>query len=122
MSQFDFLQPQREALQKQHSLLSQKLLELRRNAAVSADTSIQFQLKQEIKQVETELADLARRMDDLDRVSEDGRLYQALLKLGYRKQVTMFRKFVQHHPVAAFLIYGKFKHGQRWLLNRLVVL
>lgn len=121
MSQFDLLQPQRQALQEQHSLLSQKLLELRRNAAFEANAAVQFQLKKQIEQVETELADLARRMDDLDRVSEDGRLYQALLKLGYRKQVNMFRKFVQSHPVAAFLIYGKFEHGQRWLLNRLVV-
>ncbi len=39
-------------------------------------------------------------------MSGDGRLYQALLKLGYRKQVQTFRKFVQGFPVSAFLIHG----------------
>ncbi|MCY7391111.1 MAG: hypothetical protein LH647_06280, partial [Leptolyngbyaceae cyanobacterium CAN_BIN12] len=49
------------------------------------------------------------------------RLYQALLKLGYRKQVQLFRKFVEKYPIAAFLIHGKVEYGHRWLLNRLIV-
>ncbi|WP_277881678.1 MULTISPECIES: hypothetical protein [Cyanophyceae] len=42
MSQFDPLQPQRQTLQEQHSLLSQKWLELRRNAAFEANAAVRF--------------------------------------------------------------------------------
>jgi hypothetical protein len=121
MLTFDPLQPRREALQEQYSLLSDKLMELRRNNAIATDPSIKFQFKNQIAEIERELEDLVQRQDDLDRVSLDGRLYQALLRLGSRKQVNMFRKFVQTYPIATFLIYGKLDHGQRWLLNRLVV-
>jgi hypothetical protein len=121
MSTFELLQSKREALQEQYSLVSAKLLELRRNSAIAADTSVKFQLKQQISEAERELEDLEKRLNDLDRLSHDGRLYQALLKLGYRKQVQTFRKFVERYPVAAFLIYGKSDYGQQWLLNRLVV-
>jgi hypothetical protein len=121
MLPFDILQSQREALQEQYSLLSDKLLKLRREYATATDTSIKFQLEHQIPATEAELETLAQQQDKLDRVSQDGRLYQALLKLGYRKQVQMFRKFVQSYPIAAFLIYGKLDYGQRWLLNRLVV-
>jgi predicted RNase H-like nuclease (RuvC/YqgF family) len=118
---FDPLQSSREALQAQHNLLSEKLLELRRQSAMEAGTSIKFQLTKQVAQAEAELDELAQRLDDLDRVATDDRLYQALLKLGYSRQVLTFRKFVQQYPVAAFLIYGKLDYGQRWLLNRLVV-
>lgn len=121
MLTFNPFQARREALQEQYSLLSEKLLELRRNSAIATDPSIKFQFKNQIAEIEKELEDLAQRQDDIDRVSLDGRLYQALLRLGYRKQVQMFRKFVQTYPIATFLIYGKLDHGQRWLLNRLVV-
>lgn len=122
MELFDPLQPRRESLQEQYSLLSEKLLQLRRSAAIAADTSVKFQLQKQIQQTETELTDLERRMTDLDRVSGDGRLYQALLRLGYRKQVQLFRKFVQSYPISTFLIHGKRDdYGQRWLLNRLVI-
>ena len=121
MQAIDPLQAKREALQEQYRLLSEKRLELGRSSAIAADPSMQFQLRHQIDQVDTELEELEQRLDQLDRVSQDGRLYQALLKLGYRKQVQVFRKFVQSTPIAAFLIYGSPEYGQRWLLNRLVV-
>jgi hypothetical protein len=49
------------------------------------------------------------------------KLYEALLKLGYRQQVRLFRKAVETESIAAFLIHGLPEHGQRWLLNRLAV-
>ncbi len=121
MSSFDILQPRRDALQLEYDLLSEKLLKLRREAAIEAAASIQFQLEKEIEKVEATLIKIGQQQDDLERLSSDGRLYQALLKLGYRKQVQTFRKFVQRYPVAAFLIHGGMEYGQRWLLNRLVV-
>jgi len=118
MLSLDPLQSRREALQAQHSVLIEKLSALRRDCAFSADTSTKFQLKKQVEQIEAELEALEQQ---LERTSADGRLYQALLKLGYRKQVQMFRKFVENHPIAAFLIYGGADYGQKWLLNRLVV-
>jgi inactive STAND len=108
-------------MQKEYDLLSEKLLKLRRDYAIATDTSVKFQLEHQIPATEAELETLAQQQDKLDRVSQDGRLYQALLKLGYHKQKIMFRKFVERYPIAAFLIYGKLDYGQRWLLNRLVV-
>lgn len=48
MSQFDLLQPHRQALQEQHSLLSKKLLELRQNAAYATEAAVRFQLEKQI--------------------------------------------------------------------------
>lgn len=59
-------------------------------------------------------------LDKIWRVIESEQLYKALLKLGYRKQVRLFRKLIQEHSVAAILIYGAPDYGQRWLLNRFV--
>ncbi len=118
---FDLLQPRRDALQSQYDLLHEKLRELRHAYAIAADTTSQFQYSKQIEQVEADLKKLDQQQTALERLSEDGRLYQALLKLGYRKQVLTFRKFVQNYPVSAFLIHGGVEYGQRWLLNRLVV-
>lgn len=59
-------------------------------------------------------------LDKIWRIVDSEQLYKALLKLGYRKQVRLFRKLIQEHSVAAILIYGSPDYGQRWLLNRLV--
>lgn len=48
-------------------------------------------------------------------------LYRSLLKLGYTKQVRLFRQLVKEHSVAALLIHGLPDYGQRWLLNLLLV-
>ena len=55
------------------------------------------------------------------RAIDSQQLYKNLLKLGYRQQSRLFRKVVEKHKVAAFLIHGSVEYGQRWLLNRLVV-
>ncbi|MBE7383828.1 MAG: trypsin-like peptidase domain-containing protein [Leptolyngbya sp. SIO1E4] len=59
-------------------------------------------------------------LDKIWRIIESEKLYKALLKLGYRKQVKLFRKLIKEYSVAAILIYGSPDYGQRWLLNRLV--
>lgn len=48
-------------------------------------------------------------------------LYKSLLKLGYSRQVRLFRQLVKEYSVAALLIHGPPIHGQRWLLNLLLV-
>ena len=117
MEQFDLFQRKREAVQAQQSVLFEKLSELRRRAGYTAGASEKFQLEKDIEQTEAELEKLEQHLSAL--AAEQ--LYPALLKLGYTKQVLMFRKFVQRHPIAAFLIYGKVDYGQQWLLNRLIV-
>lgn len=117
----DYLQPQRRALQEQYDLSSQKLLELRRSFAIESDVAVRFKLEKQIEQVEADLNQVAQQLDTLDRAAGSGRLYQALLKLGYRAQVRAFQRFIQAQSVAAFLIHGSPDCGQRWLLNRLVL-
>ncbi|MBW4481866.1 MAG: toll/interleukin-1 receptor domain-containing protein [Tildeniella torsiva UHER 1998/13D] len=58
---------------------------------------------------------------EANRQASRTKLYKALLKLGYRQQVRLFRKAVETESIAAFLIHGLPEHGQRWLLNRLAV-
>ncbi|MEH2180874.1 hypothetical protein [Nostoc sp.] len=121
MSFEQHLQHKRHALQEHYNLVAEKLKMLRRDYAIAADTLIRFQLEKQIEQTEAELNELAQQLDDLERALSSGRVYRALLKLGYREQTRAFRRFIETHSVAAFLIHGSLHYGQRWLLNRLVV-
>ncbi len=49
-------------------------------------------------------------------------LYNALLRLNFTNQVSLFRHFVETHRVGSCLIHGEPEYGQRWLLNRLLQL
>ena len=53
---------------------------------------------------------------------DSGTLYNALLRLNFTHQVSLFRHFVETHKVGSCLIHGEPEYGQRWLLNRLVQL
>lgn len=121
MLPFDPLESRREAVQAEYSVLLEKLPELRYRLGYTTGVGEKFQLEKEIEATEAELEQLEQQLQGLERTSIDGRLYQALLKLGYLKQEYLFRKFVQSNPIAAFLIYGQPDFGQEWLLNRLVV-
>ncbi|MEH2285811.1 MAG: hypothetical protein V7K90_31595 [Nostoc sp.] len=121
MSSEQHLQRKSHELQEPYDLLTQKLKMLRRDYAIAADTLIRFQLEKQIEQTEAELNELDQQLDDLERALSSGRVYRALLKLGYREQTRAFRRFIETHSVAAFLIHGSLYYGQRWLLNRLVV-
>ncbi|MDZ8079091.1 MAG: hypothetical protein RMX35_08310 [Nostoc sp. DcaGUA01] len=120
MSAEQHLQHKRQALEQQYDLLMEKEKRLRCDYAIAADTLIRFQLEKQIEQTEKELNELAQQLDALEQALSSGRLYRALLKLGYREQARAFRRFIEAHPVAAFLIHGSLYYGQRWLLNRLV--
>jgi transcriptional regulator with XRE-family HTH domain len=53
---------------------------------------------------------------------DNGTLYNALLRLNFTNQVSLFRYFVETYRVGSCLIHGEPEYGQRWLLNRLVQL
>ena len=53
---------------------------------------------------------------------DNGTLYNALLRLNFTNQVSLFRHFVETHEVGSCLIHGEPEYGQRWLLNRLLQL
>ncbi|MBX9257273.1 hypothetical protein H1Q63_25685 [Desmonostoc muscorum CCALA 125] len=121
MSAEQHLEDKRQALEQQSDFLRDKEKQLRRDLAIEASTAIKFQLEKQIEQTETELNELAQQIDALEQALSTGRLHRALLKLGYRKQARAFRRFIEAHSVAAFLIHGSLYYGQRWLLNRLVI-
>ncbi|MFN6567372.1 hypothetical protein A6770_24435 [Nostoc minutum NIES-26] len=108
MSSEQHLQHKRQALQKHYDLQAQKLKRLRHDYAIAADTLVRFQLEKQIEQTEAELHQLDRQLHELELSVSIGRLYRALLKLGYRKQAQAFRKFIQTHSIAAFLIYSSY--------------
>jgi len=47
-------------------------------------------------------------------------LFDLLLKLDFREQVRLFRRVIQTHRVAAFLVHGEPDFGQQVLVNRLI--
>jgi hypothetical protein len=114
------LQRQYQILQKSYDLVAQKLEKLRHDYLIEAGSAISFQLKIQIEQLEAELNNLAKQLDELEKALSSGRVYRALLKLGYQTQTGTFRQFIQANSVAAFLIHGSLWYGQGWLLNRLV--
>jgi len=52
--------------------------------------------------------------------TQDLKLYEALLKLDYSKQQSLFDEFVIRHQIGACLIHGSEECSPRWLMNRLV--
>ncbi|WP_341525412.1 hypothetical protein WKK05_22825 [Nostoc sp. UHCC 0302] len=121
MSSEQHLQHKSHALQEHYDLVAQKLKRLRHDYAIATDTLIHFQLEKQIEQTEAEFNELAQQLDELERALSSGRVYRALLKLGYREQARAFRRLIETHSIGAFLIHGSLYYGQRWLLNRLVV-
>ncbi|MDJ0746983.1 MAG: hypothetical protein QNJ32_27075 [Xenococcaceae cyanobacterium MO_167.B27] len=79
-----------------------------------------FRLQQQIKEAEQKRERVKQELEELDKTSNSEQLYRMLLKLGYERQVQLFLRLIQVQSVAAFLIHGSLKYGQRWLLNRLV--
>lgn len=121
MSLEQHLQHKYDALQQQYDILQERETRLRRDCAIEASSIVRFQLEKQIEQTEAELDKLEQQLNELERSVSSGRLYNALLKLGYRQQTREFRRFIETYSTAAFLIHGSPEYGQRWLLNRLVV-
>jgi inactive STAND len=121
MSSDQRLEQKRQGLQQQYDLVAEKLNRLRLDHAIATDTLVRFEREKQIEQTEGELKELEQQLYYLEQSVSSERLYQALLRLGYRQQTREFRKFIEVYSTAAFLIHGSPDYGQRWLLNRLVV-
>ena len=84
-----------------------------------------FKLKKQIEEAEAKREQIGRqlKLKELENTSiaSSEALYRTLLRLGYRRQIRLFRRLIEAESVAAFLIHGLPDYGQRWLLNRLVV-
>lgn len=116
MSSVQHLQRRREELEQQYDLLSQKIKRLRNDSAIEAGTLVAFQLEKEIKYFEAERDRLANQIDNL----ESERIHIELFRLNYIKQVRLFREFIEHKRIGAFLVHGLPEHGQIFLLRRLL--
>ncbi|NES21588.1 MAG: DUF342 domain-containing protein, partial [Symploca sp. SIO3E6] len=79
-----------------------------------------IRVKGQIKAAEAELQEISQQIEVLDKNVSSEQLYKLLLRLGYKRQVRLFRQLVEAQSISAFLIHGSPEHGQRWLLNRLV--
>jgi hypothetical protein len=111
---------QHDELEKLLNLLDEKILFLRREKIVATDAATIFGLNKKIEEAEAERSEIAEQMENLNTVAGSDKLYNALLKLGYKEQVLSFKKFIKGLSIGAFLIHGSLDYGQGWLLNRLV--
>ena len=112
-------------LQKEYDDLTEEILFLRQRERVDdLSPKALFRLKKQIKEAELEREQVGQQLklkeQDSPAASGGREFYRILLKLGYRKQIRLFRRLIEVESVAAFLIHGYPDYGQRWLLNRLV--
>jgi len=115
-------QVSRDQLQEQYDLLSEEIQYLRQSQRTDdLSPRERFRLKKQIEEVEAEREQVEKQLESLDHqtLNSEG-LYRTLWRLGYRRQVRLFRKLVETKSVGSFLIHGLPDFGQRWLLNRLV--
>jgi inactive STAND/Effector-associated domain 9 len=117
-----------DALESQLNILDEKLKELRTDSAYETDISKKFQLKHQIEEVEQDIRDIENSLENLIQEDKLKKLYNSLLRLGYRKQISSFRDFIETESMGAFLIYPSQEekeyprhYGQEWLLHRLII-
>ncbi len=133
--QLERLQRKRERLEDKCDVWDEKHHALEKEAILETDAAKKFKLDQDLEVAAAEIERLNQQIEQLNRqiAALEGtvdlqsrspfstqQLHEALLKLGYRQQVRLFRRLIAAHSVAAFLIHGEMEYGQRWLLNRLV--
>ncbi|MEM9275797.1 MAG: hypothetical protein AAGA80_22985 [Cyanobacteria bacterium P01_F01_bin.143] len=108
-------------LQQEYNLLSEEIEYLRNSKRIrNLQPREEFRLDQQIEEAEQKRESINQDLKELDKTSNSEQLYRMLLKLGYEQQVKLFLRLIQAQSVAAFVIHGSLKYGQRWLLNRLV--
>lgn len=111
---------QHEKRQEIIDLLEEKILYLRMTKVTQTDALAIFKAEKDIKAAEAERDKIKQEIENQNTSATSGELYQALLKLGYREQVLLFKKFLKGQAIATFLVHGSPDYGQRWLLNRLI--
>ena len=120
------LQIRYSELQKQYDLLTEEIQFLRQSERTDdLSPRERFRLKRQIEEAEGEREQIGQQLKQKElentSIASGENLYRTLLRLGYRKQIRLFRRLIEAESVAAFLIHGLPDYGQRWLLNRLVV-
>jgi hypothetical protein len=118
--------PSYSELQKEYDFLTEEIQFLRKsNRTEDLSPREKFRLQQQIEEAETERELIGQKLktQELESSIAHGShgLYRSLLRLGYRKQIRLFRQLIEAESIAAFLIHGYPDYGQCWLLNRLVV-
>jgi len=111
---------QGEKLQELLDLINQKIVHLRIAKVSETDALAIFRVEKQIESAQAERDRIKQEIENQNISKASCDLYQALLKLGYRKQVILFKRFLKSQSIAAFLIRGSPDYGQRWLLNRLI--
>ncbi len=134
------LQKQHEEQQKLLDLINEKVMSLRTSRIIETDSAAIFRIDKQIEELKAHRDEVKQEIKELDKVlgqenqkqgaaleinssnqaSTSEKLYYALLRLNYQTQILSFRQFIERRSAAAFVIHGSEKHGQRWLLNRLV--
>jgi inactive STAND len=123
MSSAQYLDQEQKRLQKQYDLLTEKLNELELDLEIKTDTSVKFQLKQEIGQAKQKRDQIKEQIEKFEKLENSEKIHNALLRLDYKPQVSLFRDFIeeQKQRVGAFLVHGESEeYGQIWLLKRLL--
>ena len=127
-----------EDLEKQLKVLNDRLRSWRKEMIITTNPDKRIEARERIKDLKSQREELEIELLKLEEVSTTAEilykneevvisvsercqlLYDSMQKLNYRKQVLLFRRFLQAHSEGAFLIQGPPYFGQRWLLNRLV--
>ena len=111
-------------LQKQYDLLTEEIQFLKNSERIdNLSPRDQFKLKKQIEEVEAEREIVKQQLKELEKggsITASGDFFSVLRRLGYRKQIRLFRRAVEKKDSVAFLIHGYPDYGQSWLLNRLV--
>lgn len=117
-------------LQQEYDFLTEEIQFLRQSGRVEdLSPRAQFRLKKQIEESEAERDRISQQLQHQEQeslsasssASSGEGLYRSLLRLGYRRQIRLFRQLIEAESMAAFLIHGYPDYGQSWLLNRLVV-
>ncbi|AFZ27597.1 hypothetical protein Cylst_5591 [Cylindrospermum stagnale PCC 7417] len=108
--------------QQEYKVLSEKISHLKEKYHREAGAAVQFQLKKEIEEAESERELIVKQIDKYENADKIERLNNALLRLDYEKQTLLFKEFIeQEQRIGVFLVHGESEeHGQIWLLNRLL--
>ncbi|MEL6553759.1 MAG: hypothetical protein AAFQ63_09915 [Cyanobacteria bacterium J06621_11] len=125
-------------LQHEYDLLTEEIQFLQQSDRTDdLSPRARFRLKKQIEAAQQERAEISEQLQqkekekvsakNYDDKSADGKncgedLHRTLLRLGYRRQIRLFRRMMETALTGgAFLIHGYPDYGQGWLLNRLVV-
>ncbi len=106
---------------EEYDLLTEKIKRFRQDLGIEASTDVKFKLDNQIDIEEKKRDRLAKEIDSLESSLESEQIHIELFRLNYRKQVRLFREFIdKKNGIGAFLVHGSQDHGQIFLLKCLL--